>query len=273
MSRKFAVVTTFNQKGLLTYGQRMINSYIQNWPDEVDFYIYAERCNPSIPKSNKNIHVLDLEKNSPDLVEFKKKWGNVPKANGQGPDKKRLDASKAFKWDAIRFCHKVYAIFDCARKTDADVLIWMDADTYCHSPMTYNFLNDFVKETAAVCYFNRDPKWPECGWYSMNLKDSVCQDFLKRFEDVWNNAEEGIFTMKEWHDSFVFYEIVKEFRNKPGWSEHSLSNVTISGEGHPIVNSAIGAYIDHMKGDRKLQGHSNRKDLKIQRHEDYWKNK
>jgi hypothetical protein len=77
--------------------------------------------------------------------------------------------------------------------------------------------------------------------------------------------------MKEWHDSYVFYEIVKEFRSVEGFKEHSLSNVSIKGEGHPIINSKIGAYIDHMKGDRKFKGKSNSSDLKIQRTESYWR--
>jgi wyosine [tRNA(Phe)-imidazoG37] synthetase (radical SAM superfamily) len=64
---------------------------------------------------------------------------------------------------------------------------------------------------------------------------------------------------------------MKEFRNVQGFKEHSLSNVTISGEGHPIINSKLGAYIDHMKGERKVRGKSDKKDLKVQRTEDYWK--
>jgi hypothetical protein len=77
--------------------------------------------------------------------------------------------------------------------------------------------------------------------------------------------------MKEWHDSFVFFEIVKEFRNIKGFDEGNLSNIAMPGEGHPIINSKIGAYIDHMKGERKVRGKSDKKDLKVQRTEDYWK--
>jgi len=77
--------------------------------------------------------------------------------------------------------------------------------------------------------------------------------------------------MKEWHDSFVFFEVVKEFRKVAEFDEVNLSNVTISGEGHPIINSRIGAYIDHMKGERKVRGKSDKKDLKVTRNEEYWR--
>ena len=267
MPRKFAVVTTFHDAGLKQYGQNMINSFEKNWPEEVKLYAYAEDCTPY--KSKDNIVVRDLMSTGP-IAEFKNKWRNIPKANGLENPKGRVDAHKGFKWDAIRFCHKVYSIFDAAKSTDADVLIWMDADTVCHSPVSLDFLEKFIDPTAYVSYFGREPKWPECGWYTMNLKEETTRRFLSRFQWVWDNAEEGIFTMKEWHDSFVFYEIVKEFRTMQGWKEQNLSRPGTSGEGHPIINSELGAYIDHLKGDRKEKGISNKNDLKIQRSEQYW---
>jgi hypothetical protein len=271
MSRKFAVVTTFNKAGMDLYGQKMIDSFEKNWPAEVDLYVYAEGCTPN--KTRNNTYVRELMQNA-GIVKFKAKWKDVPKANGLENPKGRVDSHKGFKWDAIRFCHKVFAIFDCAKSLDGsgvDELIWMDADTLCHSVMPNDFLDKFIPHNSHICYFSREPKWPECGFYSMKLKEDITKKFLSRFQWVYDHAEEGIFTMKEWHDSFVFYEIVKEFRQVQGFVEHSLSNVTIQGEGHPIINSKLGAYIDHMKGNRKVDGKSYTKDLKVERKEDYWK--
>ena len=73
MSRKFAVLTTFNQQGLQLYGQRMINSFDDRMPKEIDLYIYAERCTPINRKTNRTITVLDHEKTLPEMVEFKKR--------------------------------------------------------------------------------------------------------------------------------------------------------------------------------------------------------
>ena len=101
--RKFAVLTTFNQQGLQLYGQRMINSFDDRMPNEIDLYVYAERCMPITRKTKRKVTILDHEKSLPAMVEFKKKYINDPRATGMGPDKKRLDAKKAFKWDAIKF--------------------------------------------------------------------------------------------------------------------------------------------------------------------------
>jgi len=43
-----------------------------------------------------------------------------------------------------------------------------------------------------------------------------------------------------------------------------------SGEGHPLINSQWGAWLDHLKGGRKKLGRSKREDLKVQRTEAYW---
>ena len=39
-----------------------------------------------------------------------------------------------------------------------------------------------------------------------------------------------------------------------------------------FINSVLGAYIDHMKGKRKVKGKSSKSDLRGDRHESYWQN-
>jgi hypothetical protein len=92
------------------------------------------------------------------------------------------------------------------------------------------------------------------------------QDFLNKFQKVYDDAENGIFTMAEWHDSFVFDEVRKMCQlNELDWSGH-----LITGEGHPLINSEWGAYLDHLKGKRKDYGKSLSADLKVKRQEGYW---
>ena len=51
----------------------------------------------------------------------------------------------------------------------------------------------------------------------------------------------------------------------------NISGDLINGEGHPMINSDLGKYFDHLKGDRKEVGKSNKpKDLKVKRTESYW---
>jgi hypothetical protein len=275
---KISVVTTFHEKGLKQYGQRMIDTFCANWPKEVCLYVYPENCNPRV-SDHSRIVLFDLN-SVKELSTFKECWKNVPKANGDVSNdpirSKRKDAGKGFKWNAVRFAHKVYAIFDCAKKTDADILIWMDADTICHSPITYHQLLKLIPADKDLCYLGRKGKYSECGLYSLNLKSKKTNDFLKEFQRYYDQAEQGIFTLEEWHDSFVFDAVRKKFPQliQYDWASR-LNDIRPSkshsqGEGHPLINSEWGAYLDHLKGERKSLGRSKPEDLKVKRTESYW---
>jgi hypothetical protein len=275
---KYAVVTTFHENGLKEYGQRMINTFCENWPEEVTLHIYPELCNPAI--RNHDHVTLKRSEELPDLMAFKEKWKNVPKANGDvhlDPVRsKRKDAGKGFKWNAVRFAHKVYAIFHCAQETDADFLIWMDADTVCHSPISMEDIKKLIPHDSELCYLGRKSKYSECGLYSMNLRSENVKNFLKEFQRMYDEAENGIFQLAEWHDSYVFDAVRVKFPNmrQLDWAA-KLNDLRpapgmSAGEGHPLINCEWGAWLDHLKGGRKTAGISKREDLKVKRTEPYW---
>lgn len=264
---KYTIVTTFNESGYKQYGQRMIKSWLATWPAEVDLIVYAEDC--TVTESAHNLKVIDISVCS-DLTTFKTHWNGVPKANGDVTSdpirSRRKDAGKGFKWDAVRFAHKVYSIFHCARDCSTDWLLWMDADTVCHSTITVSDLDRLCPAEHDLCYLGRQRKYSECGLYAMNLRSTMMMTWLADFQRYYDDAENGIFTLDEWHDSFVF-DAVRE--------KHNLKSLDwaagiITGEGHPLINSQWGAYLDHLKGARKKLGRSKADDLKIKRTEFYW---
>jgi len=275
---KISVVTTFHKTGLIQYAQRMIDSFSKNWPNDITLYVYPENCNPRIP-DHKNIIVKNLDEVQ-ELKNFKELWKDVPKANGDVTNdpirSQRKDSGKGFKWNAVRFAHKVYAIFDCARISDADILIWMDADMVCHSPITTETLHRLIPRDMDLCYLGREGKYSECGLYSLNLRSEMIRNFLREFQRMYDKAEAGIFQLEEWHDSFVFDAVRKKFPllQQLNWSEELKdlrpSENNSKGEGHPLINTEWGAYLDHLKGDRKVLGRSKKEDLKIERKEKYW---
>jgi len=265
---KYTVVTTFNADGYNRYGQRMIQTFLQNWPQDVQLVVYAENC--TVAESAPNLTVHDLSVASPELVQFKQKWGGVAKANGDvsaDPVRsRRKDSGKGFKWDAVRFSHKVYAIFAAARVCKTQWLIWMDADMVCHSPVGTEFLARMCDNNRDICYLGRVNKYTECGLYAMNLSSAATLEFLRVFQEYYDDADKGIFTLMEWHDSYVFDHV----RTSLALRGFDWSSNLIVGEGHPLINTEWGAYLDHLKGDRKQLGRSKLKDLKISRREGYW---
>ena len=169
-------------------------------------------------------------------------------------------------------------MFDACKKS-SDWCVWIDADTYVHSKWSYEELANILPDDKWITYVGRgkgSQTWPECGFYGLNLKSKTCKRFIKEFERYYNDAENGIFTLEEWHDSFVFGTILNKFklqdRNVLDYSEDMyLKEAKTGGGGHPLINTVLGKWIDHMKGDRKITGKSLSKDLMVTRNEDYWK--
>ena len=273
--RKFSVVTTFNNTGYQRYASRMIDTFIANWPVSVNLHVYAEGTN--VVQKAKNLHVYDCNTYLPALVKFKEKWQNDPRATGKlangTVDRRGKQNGIGFKWDAVRFSHKVYAVCNLARFTDDDVVIWMDADTVCHSPIPLDFIESQFPVGTDIAFFGREKKYTECGLYALNVQSQVTQYFVELFQWNYDHAEKGIFTMSEWHDSWVFDQVRANIARKfPSWKQLDWSTGIITGEGHPLINSPWGAYLDHLKGDdRKDQGKSKASDLKVSRAESYWR--
>ena len=276
------VVTTFHPEGYSIYGKRFLESFAAKVDKRIRLLVYAEGVKPDNPDPSR-ITILDQEDALPKLVAFKERWKDDPKANGIPPEeikrRRPRDHHKAFKWDAVRFSNKVYAVFDAAERTKKDWLVWMDADTFVHSDWSFEEFSECLPSTSWITYVGRgkgSQTWPECGFYGMNLNDSTCKDFLAMFEQYYEEAEEGIFTLEEWHDSYVFGELLKEFKRRNPvvldyTAEMMLRGAKTGGGGHPLINSKLGKWIDHMKGARKNTGKSLAKDLVVNRTEDYWR--
>ena len=281
--KTITALTTFHPKGLEVYGQRFIDSWIEHVDENVNLLVYAEDCQPVADA--KNITVLDAKQALPKLNAFKERWGNVPKANGIPPDdikaRRPRDWHKEFKWHAIRFANKVYAVFDACERADTDWVVWVDADTFVHSPFPYDAWDKFLPDDKWLTYVGRgkgSQTWPECGFYGMNLKHPMCIQFIKEFERFYEDADNGIFELEEWHDSYVFGHILNLMKKVDANVHDYSANIYVQtaktgGGGHPLINSELGAYIDHMKGDRKVAGMSKKKDLMGNlRKESYWTN-
>lgn len=264
----YTVVTTFHQAGYTEYAQRMLQTFISNWPETVQLLVYAENC--QVAESAPNMTVIDAETVT-DLQRFKQRWSSNAQATGRlplgEPDAHGKQPGIGFKWDAVRFSNKIYAVCDAATRCNTDWLIWMDADSVCHSLITEQDIARLLPESADICYLGRRNKYSECGLYALNLNSLRTSLFLLRFKAMYDNAEKGIFQQSEWHDSYIFDRVMDSVRDL---RRHDWAAGLITGEGHPLINSEWGQYLDHLKGKRKQYGRSLRADLNMPRTENYW---
>jgi hypothetical protein len=268
------VITTFHEAGYHSYAKRMIETFDQYWPQHINLHIYAENCNVALNVSDR-IKVYDLHESFPDLMRFKEKHRNNPHANGSKMKDGTLNHSQNhFKWDAVRFSNKVFVVTNCALQMNSDILIWLDADTITFTTPTDKMLEEVIPNANQYCsYLGRVGKYhSECGWVGYNLKHRINREFMSYWRNLY--TLEGLFQLREYHDSYVFDVVRQKYEQEGKCHNKNLTPLVEGrkGPGHPFIASKLGTFMDHVKGKRKLDGHSKLEEVLYHKDLPYWQN-
>ena len=230
-----------------------IESFITYWPQSVNLYVYAEDCDVQVDAPN--VVVYNLLERSKDLVEFKDRHRNNPVANGEVMKETGIPfKDNHFKWDAVRFSHKVFSVIDACKTIDSEWVIWLDADCVTFDYVTESFLDRMCNNSALACYLGRRPKYhSECGWVAYNRRHSQILQFIEDWRELYTS--DSLFDLREFHDSFVFDVLRKDYQHNKGVYFHNISPPEGHGKGpgHPFIASELGRYIDHLKGSRRKE--------------------
>jgi hypothetical protein len=231
----FEVVTTYAPRHWESHARRCVESFHKHW-EGIPLSVYTD---------------ADLEAQSTWLSQFKRRHASLPTHN--------------YRFDAVRFAHKVAAIELAFAKCRSDYLIWMDADCVTHADVDAEWLEG-LSQRADFAYLRRAKKYPECG-FMMIAKNGDCEQFVANLVSVYTS--DRLFEFKEWHDSWAIEEV--------RWEMSSFCEIvcaSLSGDAentaHPLVNGPLGARLDHCKGNRKQAGRSHASDLKVKRTEAHW---
>ena len=264
------VFTTFHEQGWKRYAERMVKTFDKFWPDDIKLTLYCEKFQPFI-ESNRII-IKDIFEVCPAIKLYLKQY-NTPKANGIRNDK------RDFKYDAIKFCYKVFAQCNMIRNSKADKIIFIDADTLTFDKPPIEKLDKLLPNNKLCAYIGRPNNkrlpFAETGFIMYNLKHPNIQEFADVFENLYSSGK--LFDLEYQIDCFVFDTARNETENK-----YNVSSIDITGEfglgkKHPFINSILGTFMDHLKGDnRKTLGKSNLEDfkdrIKVERiKHSYWK--
>lgn len=266
---KYTVITTFNQRGLEQYGQRMIDNFQQHWPKSVDLLVCAENCVPVADPTR--VKILDLLRLSPSLRDFIKRHRHNDLAHGRSGPPDVFNPKKQFRWDAVRFSYKVFSVALCASMIRDGWMIWLDADTRTHSPVSPDWLAGVCPSHATITYLGRGEKYhSECGWVAYNLDHSVTRQFIDEFVGMYQ--QDTIFEHKEWHDSYIWDVVRRRYQDRIKFYNLNPDPDTKGLAKHPFINSDLGKVMDHFKGSRKDQGHSRAKEIVMHHDIPYWRN-
>ena len=255
---RHVVVTTCNAEQWERYGRTMAATFNEHWTSSVPLWLFAEGFDPfgDVPIER----VVDLETASPWLAGFKRAYADGRsrgRANGGSYD---------FRRDAVRFSHKIAAITAAAADTDCEVLIWIDADTVTHAPVTEAWLEELFPAKAGLAWLDRVGIYPECGFMMFRLPAAL--GVIRELGRVYASGD--VFQMDQTHDSYVIWDVVKRAVKRGEIEVASLSGAGRHCVGHPWVNSRLGECMDHLKGARKDLGKTPPRDLERRRPEPYW---
>lgn len=266
---KYSVLTSFSERGYRMYGKRFLETFDKFWPEEVELYVYHEG-DPGVPLKNHVKHSFNLL-NIKECADFIDEFGSVDLFCGKKVDEplrwqaKDINKRYNYKFDAVKFCRKVFAIRDAVYEIAEGKMFWVDADVLTFNHVSLELLDDVLPDNFDISYLNRPRGHSECGFVGYNLQRKRSRTVVECMYDKYVSNQ--VFDLSEWHDSFVFDHCVR--KNVGNVRAYHIPSTQ---KGHVFVNSPLGEYMDHLKGDRKITGKSYACDLKVPRKNTYWEN-
>lgn len=265
-SRKIAVVTTFSKAGYEQYADRMLQSWANLWPSNVDLFVYPDEP-VAVPKRH-NIRVLPGPIRAKEL--FIKRYQSRSKFRGV------TAAGYNYRFDVVKFCHKPFAIWDCMHRHllpgdhSYSGLIWLDADTLTHTPVPRSAIEKIAPHNYDVQFLGRCYKYTECGYLYFNLETAQGRELVDNWVRLYTSRDFA--QEREWHDSFLFDVARLRMGSRLTGKDLTGHIPRRQGAGHPLINSFLGQWLDHLKGDtRKATGQPRKGDLFLNHNSDYWR--
>jgi hypothetical protein len=223
-------VTTFNNRLYEEYAHKFMSTY--NWPFEL--IVYSE-------DRILNVETFDTFDLIPQCKEFVER-----NKNRQLPDL-NLDT---FKYDAVRFCYKVYVytheILKQIELGEVDGLICIDADSVFYNPINVEWMKKHIhRDDCMLSYLGR-PDYSECGYLYFNLRHPDTKKYATEVQKMYNS--DMLYNEQEWHDSWIWDVIRIRFENILKTLNHNIGD---GKRGHVQSRSILGQVYDHTKGPRR----------------------
>ena len=216
---KLLSVTTYNNKLYKEYAHRFESTY--NWDFPYTVYNEDEGMMDTIPDCKA---FVERNKNRFDNKDFIKDYWQ----------------------DGVRFCYKVYAYTHAIMNyQDLDGIIGIDADSVFYKKIDADWIKKHIhRDNCMMTYLGR-PNYSECGFLYFNMKHPDILPYANRMKSLYDT--DGIYNLKEQHDSFIWDYVRKEFENR-GTKNYNIGDGKM---GHVQARSILGTVYDHTKGPRR----------------------
>lgn len=245
--KKYVAVTSMNKEGYDLYGRRMLESVARYWSDKIDFYIWYHDWDmlsePDLPgREGKDSMMFRNLNKVGDLLIFRERMAGHQPGN--------------WRMDAVKFCHKVYALTETARHLVSDPtddtdyqLLWLDADTLTTSAVDPAWFDDILQDTDISLLERPAADYAETSFMRFNLspRSPAAFEVLEDVRAAYDTLE--VRGYREWHDGFIFQRVINLHKN------HMLDVVNLSPEAKTLDafhTSRLAERIQHFKGAKKV---------------------
>jgi hypothetical protein len=251
---RYAAVTSFSQDGFDRYGKRMIETFLENGPQDTYLHVFSDD-GLETDITDHRVIFYSLAETVPLQKVFEDRHQS-PICHG------KFGNTYDYRFDAVRFSHKPAAIWSAlnALKDDLpDVLIWFDGDTVFKTPMTHEFLEEKLPIWSHIGHFSRNDNHTEAGILMFRLSEKNVRYFIEIFWQIY--VTDQVFRLPAWTDCHVFDTLAAGARADGFLRVVNLGDEVSHNTHHPIVNSDWYQYVDHLKGNRKESGSSHDDDM------------
>ncbi len=221
------------------YGQTFIETFDKFWPKNVDLMVVSDR---DIPMPRGTVSPMAEVVG---LVDFKKRWGKNPKAQGMVPPAgaKRDPRGYAWRFDALKWMPQAMAPLAALQgMSDGDILCWFDADVETTGKVKAGWLAELLGDADMAC-LQRTNYHSEIGCYVVRVNPKT-REMLIKFAELY--AGDGVFKLAQWHSAFAFDHAAASV---DGLKIRNLNPA--GGKGHVWPATALAKYTVHNKGKRK----------------------
>ena len=243
----YTFVTSFSEGGYHEYAKNMLESVVDKWnPKEFKLVAYyhdfdIESVSPPMADNIEYRNLNDVE----EMLEYRERMKFHDGTEG---------GKMQYNWrlDAIKWCHKVYAMTDLAfeimEQEDNDTwMIWLDADTVTTKRLDVKQFEKWLPEKADLVHLGRtDADYSETSFMGFNLGIHNTCSLLADLRGAYTIGE--VVAYREWHDGFIFERLLNIYKAH-GMVTNNLSE-GVKGLA-AFAQSPLSEYFDHFKGNLK----------------------
>ena len=247
----YVFVTSFSEKGYHEYAKTMLESVKEKWNPKhfklIAYYHDFDISSVDAPVSD-SISYRNLN-DIPEMLQYRERMKlHDGTEGGKMPYNWRLDA--------IKWCHKVYAMTDLAFEMmeddpldESNWMIWLDADTVTTKRLDVEKLARWLPDKADLVHLGRtDADYSETSFMGFNLSVHNTCSLLADLRGCYDIGE--VVSYREWHDGFIFERLLNIYKAH-GMVTNNLSE-GVKGLA-AFAQSPLSEYFTHFKGNLKKQ--------------------